>query len=110
VVDNAFFERRIHGMREGITRGETMLQIAQGSGIFQPMEMQMIAVGEATGEMEKMMEQVAQMYQEELQYEVSRLGDAIEPILLAVMGGLVLVLMLGIFLPLWDLGQLAQQG
>lgn len=110
VVDNAFFERRIHGMREGITRGETMLQIAQGSGIFQAMEMQMISVGEATGEMEKMMEQVAQMYQEELQYEVSRLGDAIEPILLAVMGGLVLVLMLGIFLPLWDLGQLAQQG
>jgi MSHA biogenesis protein MshG len=110
VVDNAFFERRIHGMREGITRGETMLQIAQASGIFQPMELQMISVGEATGEMEKMMEQVAQMYQEELQYEVSRLGDAIEPILLAVMGGLVLVLMLGIFLPLWDLGQLAQQG
>lgn len=110
VVDNAFFERRIHGMREGITRGETMLQIAQSSGIFQPMELQMISVGEATGEMEKMMEQVAQMYQEELQYEVSRLGDAIEPILLAVMGGLVLVLMLGIFLPLWDLGQLAQQG
>ncbi len=110
VVDNAFFEQRIHGMREGITRGETMLQIAQGSGIFQPMEMQMIAVGEATGEMEKMMEQVAQMYQEERKYEVGRLGDAIEPILLAVMGGLVLVLMLGIFLPLWDLGQLAQQG
>ncbi len=110
VVDNAYFEQRIHGMREGITRGETMLQIAQGSGIFQPMELQMIAVGEATGEMEKMMEQVAQMYQEELQYEVARLGDAIEPILLAVMGGLVLLLMLGIFLPLWDLGQLAQQG
>lgn len=110
VVDNAFFEERIHGMREGITRGETMLQIAQGSGIFKAMEMQMISVGEATGEMEKMMEQVATMYQEELQYEVARLGDAIEPILLAVMGGLVLVLMLGIFLPLWDLGQLAQQG
>ncbi len=110
VVDNAFFERRIHGMREGITRGETMLRIAQSADIFKPMELQMISVGEATGEMEKMMEQVAQMYQEELQYEVSRLGDAIEPILLAVMGGLVLVLMLGIFLPLWDLGQLAQQG
>ncbi len=110
VVDNAFFEERINGMRDGITRGETMLQIAQSSGIFKAMEMQMISVGEATGEMEKMMEQVATMYQEELQYEVSRLGDAIEPILLAVMGGLVLVLMLGIFLPLWDLGQLAQQG
>lgn len=110
VVDNAYFEERIHGMREGITRGETMLQIAQNSGIFKAMEMQMISVGDATGEMEKMMEQVATMYQEELQYEVSRLGDAIEPILLAVMGGLVLVLMLGIFLPLWDLGQLAQQG
>ncbi len=109
VVDNAYFEQRILGMRAGITRGESMLRIAQESGIFKPMELQMIAVGEATGELENMMSQVAQMYQEELHYEVSRLGDAIEPILLAVMGALVLVLMLGIFLPLWDLGQLAQQ-
>ena len=96
-------------MRDGITRGETMLRIAESAGIFKAMELQMIAVGEATGEMEKMMGQVAQMYQEEVQYEVGRLGSAIEPILLAVMGGLVLLLMLGIFLPLWDLGQLAQQ-
>jgi MSHA biogenesis protein MshG len=110
VVDNAYFEQRILGMRAGITRGDSVLRIAQESGIFKPMELQMIAVGEATGELDNMMSQVAQMYQDELQYEVSRLGDAIEPILLAVMGALVLVLMLGIFLPLWDLGQLAQQG
>lgn len=109
VVDNEFYARRILQMREGITRGETILRIAQLSGIFKAMELQMIAVGEATGEMEKMMEQVAQMYQEEVQYEVGRLGDAIEPILLAVMGALVLLLMLGIFLPLWDLGQMASQ-
>ena len=109
VVDNAFYERRILQMRDGITRGETMLRIAQLAGIFKAMELQMIAVGEATGELEKMMEQVAQLMQEEVQYEVSRLGDAIEPILLAVMGALVLLLMPGIFLPLWDLGQLAQQ-
>ena len=50
------------------------------------------------------------MYQDELNYEVGRLGDAIEPILLAVMGGRVLLLMPGIFLPLRDPGQLAQQG
>jgi len=110
VVENAYFEERILGMRAGITRGESLLRIAKDSGIFKPMELQMIAVGEATGELENMVSQVAQMYQEELQYEVSRLGDAIEPILLAVMGALVLILMLGIFLPLWDLGQLAQQG
>jgi len=109
VVDNAFYARRILQMRDGITRGETLLRIAQVAGIFKAMELQMIAVGEATGEMDKMMEQVAQMYQEEVQYAVGRLGDAIEPILLAVMGALVLLLMLGIFLPLWDLGQIASQ-
>lgn len=110
VVDNAWYEQRILAMRDGVTRGESLLRIAQDSGIFQAMELQMIAVGEATGELEAMMAEVARLYQEELQYEVGRLGDAIEPILLAVMGALVLVLMLGIFLPLWDLGQLAQQG
>ena len=109
VVDNGFYEQRILQMREGVERGESMLRVTQSSGIFTPLELQMISVGEDTGEMDSMLEQVASMYQEEVEYEVGRLSESIEPILLGVMGVLVAILLLGIFLPLWDFTQITHQ-
>ena len=107
VVNNAFFEERILLMRDGVERGESMLRVAQTAGIFTPLELQMISVGEDTGDIDNMLNQVAEMYQEEVEYEVSRLSESIEPILLACMGVLVLILLLGVFLPMWDLGKVA---
>jgi MSHA biogenesis protein MshG len=107
VVENAYYEQRILQMRDGVERGETILRVAQSAGIFSPLELQMIAVGEETGAVDDMLEQVAKMYQEEVEYEVSRLSESLEPILLAGMAVLVLILLLGIFLPMWDLGQIA---
>jgi MSHA biogenesis protein MshG len=108
VVDNAFYEDRIMQMRDGVSRGESLARVAQSAGIFAPIELQMIGVGEDTGETDDMMEQVAEMYQREVGYEVGRLSAAIEPILIGAMGALVAILMLGIFMPLWDLGQMAR--
>lgn len=105
VVDNAFYEERILQMRKGVERGESLSRVARTAGIFAPMELQMIAVGEDTGEVDTMVEQIAVMYQDDVEYEVGKLSEAIEPLLLAVMGVLVGILLLGIFLPLWDLGQ-----
>lgn len=105
VVDNAYYEERILQMRKGVERGETLSRVAQTAGIFTPIELQMLAVGESTGEVDAMMEQIAIMYQDDVEYEVSKLSETVEPILLAVMGVLVGILLLGIFLPLWDLGQ-----
>jgi MSHA biogenesis protein MshG len=51
-----------------------------------------------------MVAQIATQYEEEVAYDVSRLSESIEPILLGLMGGLVGVLLLGIFLPMWSLG------
>lgn len=110
VVDNGFYEERILGMRSGVERGESMLRVAQSAGIFTPIELQMIAVGEETGDIDGMLNQVADMYQEEVEYEVDRLSESIEPILLAVMGVLVGILLLGIFMPMWDMTKLAQRG
>jgi MSHA biogenesis protein MshG len=107
VVENAFYEQRILQMRDGVERGESMLRVAQSAGIFTPLELQMIAVGEETGEIDEMLEQVAKMYQDEVEYEVSRLSESLEPILLAGLAVIVMIMLLGIFLPLWDLGQAA---
>jgi MSHA biogenesis protein MshG len=105
VVDNAYYEERILQMRRGVERGETLSRVAHTAGIFSPIELQMIAVGESTGDVNNMVEQIAVMYQEDLEYEVSKLSETMEPLLLALMGLLVGVLLLGIFMPLWDLGQ-----
>ncbi|MBI2752895.1 MAG: type II secretion system F family protein [Betaproteobacteria bacterium] len=107
VVENAYYEQRILQMRDGVERGESMLRVAQSAGIFTPLELQMIAVGEETGEIDDMLEQVAKMYQDEVEYEVDRLSESLEPILIAAAAVLVLILLLGIFLPLWNLGQVA---
>lgn len=107
VVDNAFYEERILLMRDGVERGESMLRAAQTADIFTPLELQMIAVGEETGDLDGMLNQVADMYREEVEFEISRMSETIEPILLAFVGVLVLILMLGIFMPMWDLGNAA---
>lgn len=107
VVQNAFYEQRILQMRDGVERGESMLRVAQSAGIFTPLELQMIAVGEETGEIDDMLEQIAKMYQDEVEYEVSRLSETLEPILIAAAAVVVIILLLGIFLPLWNLGQVA---
>ena len=105
VTDNAFYMQRVMQMRRGVERGETFTRVATAAGIFSAMELQMISVGEATGDVPEMLEQIAQIHTEDVDYQVSKLSETIEPILLGIMGILVLVLLLGVFLPLWNLGQ-----
>jgi len=105
VVGNAFYEQRINQMRLGVERGDSLSRVATAAGIFAPLELQMISVGEKTGEIDVMLEQIALIYQEDVEYEVARLAESIEPALLVTMGVLVTIVLLGVFTPLWDLGQ-----
>jgi len=107
-VDNAYIGARIEQMRDGVERGESISRCATAAGVFTPIVLQMIAVGEETGELDTLMTEIAQMYERETDYAIKGLSAAIEPILLAIIGALVLVLALGVFLPLWNLGQAAQ--
>ena len=103
VVGNAYLGARILGMREGIERGESVLRTATGAGVFDALVLQMVAVGEETGEMNTLMSEIADMYEREVALEVEGLAAKAEPILLVVMGSLVLVLALGVFMPMWDM-------
>ena len=107
-VDNAYIARRIEQMREGVERGESVSRCAAAAGIFTPVVLQMIAVGEETGDLDSLMLEVADMYERETDYAIKGLAASIEPLLLTVIGAMVLVLALGIFLPLWNLGGAAQ--
>lgn len=106
-VDNAFIGSRIEQMRDGIERGESIARCAAATGVFTPVVLQMISVGEETGELDNLLFEIAGMYERETDYNIKGLSAAIEPILLAVIAALVLLLALGVFLPLWNMGNAA---
>ncbi|MDP3086900.1 MAG: type II secretion system F family protein [Methylotenera sp.] len=106
-ADNDYVARKIDQMREGVERGESILRTATNSGVFNPIVLQMIAVGEESGALDDLMQEVADMYQRDVEYEIKTLGAQIEPILIIFLGVMVLILALGIFLPIWDLGKVA---
>lgn len=106
-VDNDFIAQKVMKMREGVERGESILRTANASGIFSPIVLQMIAVGEESGSLDELMEEIADMFQRDVEYEIKTLGAQIEPIMILFLGAMVLILALGIFLPIWDLGNVA---
>lgn len=106
-VDNAWIAEKIERMRDGVERGESVLRSAIATEAFTPVVLQMIAVGEESGALDDMMEEIAEMYQNDVEYELKTLAQQIEPILIVMLGAMVLVLALGIFLPMWELGRVA---
>ena len=106
-LDNDYLARKVDEMRQGVERGESILRTASNSGAFNPVVLQMIAVGEESGALDDLMQEIADMYQRDVEYEIKTLGAQIEPILIIFLGVLVLILALGIFLPIWDLGRVA---
>jgi MSHA biogenesis protein MshG len=106
-ADNAWLSMRIEQMRDGVERGESILRTATNALVFTPIVLQMIAVGEESGSLDDLMDEIAMMYEREVDYELKTLSSQIEPILITFLGAMVLVLALGIFLPIWDLGKAA---
>jgi MSHA biogenesis protein MshG len=109
VVDNAYIAKRIEQMRDGVERGESVLRTSVTAGVFTPVVLQMIAVGDETGELDDLLLEVAQLYEREVDYELKTLSAQIEPILIIFLGALVLVLALAVFLPMWDLASVARK-
>jgi MSHA biogenesis protein MshG len=107
-VGNAFVAYNVHKMREGVERGESLHRTAVATDMFSPLVLQMIAVGEETGNVDDLLEEVADFYTLEVNYDIRRLSDAIEPVLISFIAVLVLILALGVFLPIWDLNTAAQ--
>jgi MSHA biogenesis protein MshG len=107
-VGNKYIGDNILQMQDGISRGESLYKTAAKSGLFSPLVMQMIAVGEESGNVDELMQEVADFYDAEVEYDLKKLGSAIEPILIVFIAGMVLVLALGVFLPIWDLASAAR--
>jgi len=105
-IENAYIGGKLDDMRNHLERGETLTRSAASLDIFTPLVLQMLAVGEETGSVDSMLLEVAGFSEREVAYELKNLTSAIEPILIVVIGGMVLVLALGVFLPMWNLGSM----
>ncbi len=102
-VGNIFVADRVNSMRSGVERGDNLTNTATATGLFTPLVLQMIAVGEETGQVDEMLIKVAEFYEDEVNYEIKFLSAQIEPALILAIAGMVLVMALGIFMPMWDL-------
>ncbi|WP_130472688.1 type II secretion system F family protein [Candidatus Magnetaquicoccus inordinatus] len=106
-LDNHFLVQQLSLMRTSVQEGESLTQAAHRTLLFPPMVLQMIAVGEQSGKLDELLQEVALFYDREVEYELQALNTLLEPLLLAIVAVVVLILALGIFLPMWNLGSVA---
>lgn len=102
-IDNKFLEARLLEMKSAIEAGSTISSTAISSGIFTPLVIQMLGVGEETGQVDHLLLEVSDFYDREVDYDLKTLTARIEPLLLVIVAGMVLILALGIFLPMWSM-------
>lgn len=105
-MNNSYMKQEVNKMEVGIRHGDSLAKTLAASGVFTNIAVQMVSVGERSGSLDNMLEEVALYYEREVDYDLKKLGDMIEPILLLIMGGMVLVLALGIFLPMFNITNL----
>ncbi|MCP4005179.1 MAG: type II secretion system F family protein [bacterium] len=109
-VENSYVTKKVREMSGNIERGETFSKAAASCGLFDPIALQMLSVGEESGELAEMHREIAETYEAEVDYDLRRLSDLIEPMLIVAIGGIVLVLALGVYLPMWDFSSAIKGG
>lgn len=103
---NKVIEKAVDGVRNSIREGETIADPLQKSGVFPPMVVRMISVGEKTGELEKMLSKIADFYDEQVDTAVSGLTSMIEPLIIAFLGVVIGGVVICMFLPIFKLSTL----
>ena len=109
-VDNSYMHDKIVDMRRGIEAGESMLRVSNASHLFTPLVLQMVAVGEETGQIDQLLNDAADFYEGEVDFDLKNLTAKLEPILIGIVAAIVLVLALGIYLPMWDMLSVVKGG
>jgi type IV pilus assembly protein PilC len=100
---NAVIEEGILTTRKSIERGETIAAPLKETGVFPSMVVQMIGVGEATGALDTMLSKIADFYEEEVDVAVAGLLTLLEPIMIALLGGVVGGIVIAMYMPIFDL-------
>jgi type II secretory pathway component PulF len=102
-VGNVVIEKTIRDVSAGVEKGQGIAGAMKKYEIFPPMVVRMVAIGEQSGSLDDMLSSVANHFDVEVEYAIQGLTSMIEPILTLVLGGAVVIMAFGIFLPMWDL-------
>jgi general secretion pathway protein F len=106
LVGNVPIAQAIQNARENITEGQSIAEPLRKSGMFPPVVIHMIAIGEKTGELPEMLRNVASSYEEQVNTKIEGMTALLEPIMIIGMGGVVTVIVLSIFVPLLDISNI----
>lgn len=106
IVGNVIIRGAIENSKKAVTEGESLAVTLRKSGQFPPTMIHMVAVGERAGQLEAMLERVADTYESEVDIKLGRLASLLEPLMLVIMGGAVAFIVFSILQPIMDLGQL----
>ncbi len=109
-IGNTWLGEKMAALSADIERGESLSRTAANSGLFTPLILQMLALGEETGALPELLDESSDYYKREVDYDLENLSAALEPILIVTVGAVVLVLALGVFLPMWDMVARAKAG
>ncbi len=107
-IGNSYLAEQMAYVSKGIEHGESLSHTAYSTGLFTPLVLQMIALGEETGALPELLSESADHYTREVDYDLENLSATLEPILIVTVGVVVLILALGVFLPMWDMVAAAQ--
>ena len=105
MVDNLAIKEKLLTVNANIGRGMSLAESFEITGLYENMLLQMVKAGEAGGQLDAMLDKVTEYYDMEFQDLIDNLSAYIEPIMLFFIAGLVLLMALGIFMPMWDLGK-----
>jgi len=106
VIDNDAIQKAVEGVARKVSEGAALHKSLTETGFFPPLMLHMIASGESTGELDDMLDRTAQNQQMELDGRIAMMLGLFEPLMLVVMGGVVMVIVLAILLPILNMNQL----
>lgn len=104
MIDNLVLKTKLANVKSSVEKGTALSAGLQDTKLFENMIIQMVNAGEESGTLDAMLKKVAEYYKMRFDAIIDNLSDAIEPIMLLILSAMVLLLALGIFLPMWDLG------
>jgi len=106
ISDNLAVSRAINHVHDQIREGKTVARTLEETGVFPPLAVHMISVGEETGRIEEMLNKVAETYEENVQTTVKRFVSLLEPLLILVMGGVVGFIVISMLLAIFSINEL----
>jgi general secretion pathway protein F len=108
IVNNTLIRRALEEARDSVQQGESLAAPLRRSALFPPLLVQMVTVGERSGELETMLSRAADAYDNEVEKSVTSLTTLLEPLTILIMGAVVLFIVLAILLPIFELNQLVR--